>query len=168
MESRSIKDSTVTLSFIAQGQDANLAGNVHGGVIMKYIDEAGGMTSLRHCKGNVVTASIDRMDFHNPAFISDLITFKASINLVGKTSMEVGVRVESENPISGERRHIASAYLTYVALDPDLKPVPIPPVKIDTDIEKRRNKEASDRRGVRLAERRKEKACQDDVGKCGI
>ena len=168
METRSIKDSTVTLSFIAQAQHANLAGNVHGGVIMKYIDEAGGMTSLRHCKGNVVTASIDRMNFHNPAFIGDMITFKASINLVGKTSMEVGVRAESENPVSGERRHIASAYLTYVALGPDLKPVPIPPVKIETEVEKRRNREASDRRSARLAERRKEKACQDDVRECGI
>lgn len=144
-----------------------MAGNVHGGVIMKHIDDAAGMVALRHSGGcNVVTASIDRLDFHNPAFIGTLLTFKACINRVGKTSMEVGVRVEAENPVSGKLSHVASAYLTFVALDKDHRPTQIPPLKLETETDNRRNKEAVDRHKVRLSEKTKEKQCQTDETKC--
>lgn len=167
MKDKKVTDSSVTLSIIMQPQDANMAGNVHGGVIMKHIDDAAGMVALRHAGGcNVVTASIDRLDFHNPAFIGTLLTFKACLNMVGKTSMEIGVRVEAENPVTGEIRHIASAYLTFVALGKDYRPTPVPLLKLDTEVEKRRNREAIDRHKVRLSEKTKEKLCQTDETKC--
>jgi acyl-CoA hydrolase len=167
MNDKKVLDSLVTLSLIMQPQDANMAGNVHGGVIMKHIDDAAGMVALRHSGGcNVVTASIDRLDFHNPAFIGTLLTFKACLNMVGKSSMEIGVRVEAENPVSGEIRHIASAYLTFVALDKDQRPTPVPPLKLETEAENRRNREAVDRHKVRLSEKTKEKRCQKDVADC--
>jgi len=167
MNVKKVTDSAVTLSIIMQPQDANMAGNVHGGVIMKHIDDAAGMVALRHSGGsNVVTASIDRLDFHNPAFIGTLLTFKACLNRVGKTSMEIGVRVEAENPVSGDIRHIASAYLTFVALGADLHPTPVPPLAVETDEERRRNKEAIERHKVRLAEKTKEKQCRKDPATC--
>ncbi|MFZ1981746.1 MAG: acyl-CoA thioesterase [Smithella sp.] len=144
-------------------KDANPAGNVHGGVIMKLIDNAAGCAAVRHSRSNVVTASIDRLDFYNPVFVGDLVTLKASLNFVGKTSMELGVRVEAETLITGYRRHTASAYLTFVALDSNGRPSPISPLVLETDEEKRRNKEAKERRIIRLAERTKEKQCQVDM-----
>ena len=102
MEAKRAADSAVTISQLLMPQDANVAGNVHGGVIMKHIDNAAGVVAARHARCNVVTASIDRLDFHYPAFIGDLLTLKASINLVGRTSMEIGVRVETENLRTGE------------------------------------------------------------------
>jgi acyl-CoA hydrolase len=96
---------------------------------------------------------MDRMDFHNPVFVGDLVTFKASLNMAGKTSMEVGVRVEREQPLSGETKHVASAYLTMVAMGEDRKPQPIPPLTVITDEEVRRNRQAIARREVRLKER---------------
>ncbi|MDD5082973.1 MAG: hotdog domain-containing protein, partial [Dehalococcoidales bacterium] len=99
-----------------------------------------------------VTACVDRLDFHHPVFVGDLLTLKASVNLVGKTSMEVGVRVESENLISGQNWHTASAYLTYVSLDKDGRPVMIPPIILETEDELRRNREAQQRREARLAQ----------------
>jgi len=114
----------------------------------------------------VVTASIDRLDFHNPVFIGNLLTVKACINMVGKTSMEIGVRVEAEDIISQTIRHTASAYLTFVALDENNRPAPVPPIEIGTDDEKRRNREAMDRRQVRLAEKTKEKRCREQGNPC--
>ena len=134
-------------------QDANVDGNVHGGVIMRLMDDAGGIVARRHARGNVVTASVDRLDFLHPVFIGDVLTIKASLNLVGRTSMEVGVRVEAENPITGEIRHTASAYLTYVALGKDGKPTAVPPLILDTEEEMRRNRDAQARREVRLGQR---------------
>jgi acyl-CoA hydrolase len=133
---------------------------------MKLIDTAAGAVAVRHARSNAVTASIDRLDFHNPIFIGDFVTIRASLNLVGRTSMEVGVRVESENLITGERRHTASAYLTFVALDKDGRPTPLPQLILETDDEKRRNREAKARRETRLAEKTKEKACQLDPDTC--
>ena len=137
-------------------QDANPAGNVHGGVIMKLIDTAGGVVAIRHARGNVVTASIDRLDFLHQVFIGDFVTLRASLNFVGKTSMEVGVRVEAENLITGETRHTSTAYLTFVALDSNGRPMPLPALILETDDEQRRNIEANVRRENRLAEKRKE------------
>jgi uncharacterized protein (TIGR00369 family) len=147
-------------------QDANPAGNVHGGVLMKLIDTAAGAAAIRHSRSNCVTASIDRMDFHNPVFVGDLVTFRSSLNLVGRTSMEVGIRVESENLMTGEKRHTVSAYMTFVALDKKGKPIELPPLILETNEERRRNREAMARRQARLAEKTKEKSCQLSETEC--
>lgn len=145
-------------------QDANPAGNVHGGVILKYIDTAGGIVSAKHARSNVVTASIDRMDFIAPAHVGEVISFKASLNLVGKSSMEVGVRVEAENLVTGVVRHTGSAYLTYVSMDEHKKPKIVPPLILENDEDRRRNAEAKDRRRMRLAERVRERDSQAASG----
>ena len=157
MEGKKVKDSSVIMSHAVSPQDANVAGNVHGGVIMKHIDTAAGVVAARHARCNAVTASIDRLDFHNPAFIGELLTIKASLNLVGKTSMEIGARVEAENPFTGEKRHIASAYLTFVALDENHQPKEIPPLILEDADEIRRNQEAIERRKIRLSTKNNKK-----------
>ena len=160
MEGKKVKDTSVIMSHAVSPQDANVAGNVHGGVIMKHIDTAAGVVAARHARCNAVTASIDRLDFHNPAFIGELLTIKASLNLVGKTSMEIGARVEAENPFTTEKRHIASAYLTFVALDEKHQPKEIPPLILEDAEEKRRNQEAIERRKIRLSTKNKEKKAE--------
>jgi uncharacterized protein (TIGR00369 family) len=160
MDGKKVKDSSVIMSHAVSPQDANVAGNVHGGVIMKHIDTAAGVAAARHARCNAVTASIDRLDFHNPAFIGELLTIKASLNLVGKTSMEIGARVEAENPFTGEKRHIASAYLTFVALDEKHQPKEIPPLILEDAEEKRRNQEAIERRKIRLSTKNKAKKAE--------
>lgn len=131
--------------------DANQAGNVHGGTIMKLIDTAAGIAAHRHCRTNVVTASMDRLDFHEPVFVGELVVLRASINYVGTASMEVGVRVEAENLMTGEVRHTNSAYLTMVSLDNTRKPTPVPKIVPETEDEKRRFEEGRIR-----AQKRKE------------
>jgi uncharacterized protein (TIGR00369 family) len=153
MEGKRIRDTSVVIAQMMIPQDANPAGNIHGGVIMKLIDTAASVVAARHARSNVVTASIDRLDFHTPAFIGDLLFFRASLNLVGKTSMEVGVLVEAENLRTGEVRRTNSAYLTYVALDENGRPCEVPPLILEGEDERRRNSEARARREVRLAER---------------
>ncbi len=157
MQAKKSKDSSVIMSQVMTPQDANLAGNVHGGVIMKLIDNAAGVVAMRHAQTNVVTASVDRMDFHFPVLIGDLVWFKASVNLVGRTSMEVGVRVEAENLKTREVRHTASAYLTLVALDDNGRPTTAPPLILETEDEIRRNRAAAVRRTARLREREAKK-----------
>ena len=154
MQGKTIEDSSVVIAQVMTPQEVNVAGNVHGGVIMKLIDSAAGVVAYRHARGNVVTASIDHLDFHHPVFVGDFVTLKASLNLVGRSSMEVGVHVESENLFSGEVRHTASAYLTYVALGEDRRPMVLPPLILKTDDEVRRNHEAQVRREIRLRERK--------------
>jgi uncharacterized protein (TIGR00369 family) len=138
-------------------QDANLAGNVHGGTIMKLIDNTAGIAAIRHARKNVVTASIDRLDFHHPVFVGDLLRVMASVNFVGKTSMEIGVRVGSENLLTGEHRHTGSAYLTYVALDENSRPSAIPPLIPETETDIRRYNQAKERRKTRMQEKKCEK-----------
>jgi acyl-CoA hydrolase len=166
MEGKYVRDSSVITAQMMIPQDANPAGNVHGGVVVKIIDEAAGVVAARHARSNVVTASIDRLDLHTPVLVGDLLFFKASLNFVGRTSMEIGVRVEAENLMTGEVRHAASAYLTYVAIDRLGRPTPVPPLILETDEEKRRNREAKARREVRLAERKKEERCSRDPAQC--
>ena len=161
MKGKTVKESSVILSQSMSFQDANNAGNVHGGVIMKLIDTAGGVVAIRHSRSNAVTASIDRLDFHDPVFIGDFVTFKACVNYVGRTSMEIGVRVQSENLLTGKIRHTSSAYLTYVALDSEGRPKTLPPLLLKTEADKRRNREACFRRQVRLAEKKSEKKGRD-------
>jgi len=166
MEGKRVGDSSVITAQMMIPQDANPAGNVHGGVVVKIIDEAAGVVAARHSRSNVVTASIDRMDFHQPIFVGDLLFFKASLNFVGRTSMEIGVRVEAENLMTGEVKHAASAYLTYVAIDRKGRPVEVPPLIVETDGERRRFREAKSRREMRLAERHKEAECRKAPEKC--
>ncbi len=141
--------SAVTLSHLVLPDDANPAGNVHGGVILKLIDTAAGVVAMRHVRGHAVTASIDRMDFLKPVFVGELVILKASLNMVGRTSMEVGVRVEAENLYTGQVRHTNSAYLTFVALDDVGRPRPVPPLMIDSEEARRREHEALRRRELR-------------------
>ena len=166
MKAKSVDNSSVIMRHMVSQNDANLAGIMHGGVVMKHIDDAAGVVAIKHTGSNVVTASIDRLDFHNPVFIGNLLTVKACINMVGKTSMEIGVRVEAEDINSQNVRHTASAYLTFVALDENNRPAPVPPIEMTTDDEKRRNREAMDRRQVRLAEKTKEKRCREQGAPC--
>ena len=107
--------------------DANVAGNVFGGAILRLVDETAAIVAYKHARNNVVTASVDRMDFFSPVYIGDLLRLIASINLVHRTSMEIGVRVEAENPVSGEIKHTGTCFLTYVALDKNGKPTEVPP-----------------------------------------
>jgi acyl-CoA hydrolase len=160
MNDKGARESRVTTSILMVPEDANPAGNVHGGVIMKHIDETAGVVAFRHSRSNAVTASIDRLTFHHPVYIGNLLTLKACLNMTGRTSMEIGVRVESENLLTGDVRHTASAYLTFVALDAQGHPQEIPQLRIETDEEARRHRQALDRRAVRLAERDREKAAR--------
>lgn len=156
MEGKSVSETTVVLSHLMLPQDANPTGNVHGGVIMKYVDNAAGVVAIRHSRAISVTASIDQLDFYVPMYVGELLILKASLNYVGKTSMEIGVRVEGENLLTGEVKHVASAYLTFVALfDKDEKNKMVPPLICETPTERRRNEEARERRELRLLEKKK-------------
>jgi acyl-CoA hydrolase len=139
-------------------EDANAAGFVHGGTVMKLCDEAAGVAAVRHSRCRVVTAGMDRMTFLEPVHLGELVTFSASVNAVWRTSMEVGVRVEAEKPRTGDRRHTNTAYLTMVALDEDGRPTAVAPLLAETADEMRREREAQTRRRNRLAEREELKA----------
>lgn len=166
MNEKRVKDSQVVLSVIMQPSDANPGGIVHGGSVMKEIDNAAGAVAIKHARNLAVTASIDRIDFHTMVFIGDLVTIRASINMAGKSSMEVGARVEAENMITGEIRHVASAYLIFVAVNDKGRPVGVPGLICETDNEKRRNREAMKRRESRLKMKAYESGCQSDPGSC--
>jgi len=133
--------------------DANTGGFVHGGAVMRLCDEAAGIAAIRHCGGRVVTAAMDRMTFASPIHIGELVTCRAQVNAAWKTSMEVGVRVEAENAVTGEVRHTSTAYLTMVAVDDKGKPTEVPPLVVEGADEERRQREAETRRRNRLAER---------------
>ncbi len=156
MEGKTVRQSSVVMAQTMSLQDANHAGNVHGGVIMKLMDTAAGVVGSRHARTNVVTASIDRIEFLHPVFVGDFVTLIAKLNFVGKTSMEVGVRVETENLITAEKRYTSMAYVTLVALDSDGRPTAVPALILETEGQKRRFREASVRRENRLAEKRSE------------
>lgn len=144
---------SVVLSSLMMPADANFMGNIHGGVIMKLIDEAAGTCAFQFCRTRVVTAAIDRIDFHYPVQIGNLITLKANVNYTGATSLEVGVRVEAEDLTTGVITHCASAYLVFVALGDDGAPNKVPVLTPRTAQQKRRFEEARQRRQKRLAER---------------
>ena len=126
-------------------QDANPAGNVHGGNIMRLADSAAGVVAIRHSGRNCVTAAVDHFEFHAPVFIGNLVTFHASVNHVGRTSMEVGVRVEAEEPRTGKKTHTNSSYFLMVALDDQGRPVEVPKLLLETAEDRRRNEEAIER-----------------------
>jgi uncharacterized protein (TIGR00369 family) len=153
-DARAVRESQVVLSQSMGIEDANLTGFVHGGVIMKLVDTAGGLAAIRHSRGPVVTAAVDQMSFIEPVQLGALVTVKASVNYVGTSSMEVGVRVETEDVVTGLRAHTSSAYLVFVALDETTgKPRPVPRLIPETPTERRRMREAEIRRKTRLARR---------------
>jgi len=167
MKERAVKETSITIAQVMLPQDTNPAGNVHGGVIMKLIDTAAAVVASRHARCNTVTASIDRLVFHHPVFVGDVLFLKACLNMVGKSSMEVGVRVEAENYLTGQVRHTASAYLTFVALDEKGRPKEVPGLMPETEAEKRRYREALIRKKMRLELRKTEDNCQNK-GICPI
>ncbi len=150
MQGKSPGETAVVVSQLMGPQEVNSYGNVHGGVIMRLIDATASIVAVRHASSNAVTASIDRMDFFYPAYAGELITLKASLNYAGRSSMEIGVRVETENLITGEIRHTNSAYVTYVAIDKSGRPRHIPPLVLETETDKRRHHDAMIRRETRL------------------
>jgi acyl-CoA hydrolase len=137
-------------------QEANLLGNILGGRVMHLIDIAGAIAAYRHCHRQVVTASVDHVDFLNPVRVGDLIVLEAQVNRAFRTSVEVGVEVFSEDAVAGARKHTTTAFLTFVALDEAGQPVPVPPLIVKTSQERRRYREAGERRGQRLKARKKE------------
>jgi acyl-CoA hydrolase len=154
MTPKKIRDSQVIMRYEAIPPDANPVGNVHGGTIMKLIDAAAGVVAKRHCRKNVVTARVDNLQFLSPVYIGNLITVKASLNYTGRTSMEIGVRVESEDLITGKITHTNSSYVTMVAIDEKGKPASIPQVIPETEEEKRRYREGEERSLKRKQERK--------------
>lgn len=147
---RTVAYSKTEIAQLMMPPDANPAGNVHGGSIMKLIDQCALIVASRHSQANCVTASVDRIDFLNPAYVGNVVTLFGSLNYVGNTSMEVGVRVEDECLITGAKAHIASAYITYVALDKNDNPVEVPRLIPETEEEMRRFREGKQRREKRL------------------
>lgn len=137
-------------------QHANNLGHVFGGVVLSMMDRTAAVSAIRHARITVVTASIDRVDFREPIHVGDLVVMKASVNFVGRTSMEVGVRVEAEDMLTGQRRHTNSAYLTFVAIDRNGRPVEIAQLVTESEQETRRAGAAQDRRRRRLEERQAE------------
>jgi acyl-CoA hydrolase len=133
--------------------DANNAGQIHGGTVMKLCDEAAGLAAIRHAHQRVVTAAVDRMTFLHPVHVGEVLTLSASVNAVWRTSLEVGVRVEAEDPFTGESRHTSSAYMTMVAIDEHGRPSSVPRFAAEDVTDKRREREAQVRRANRLAER---------------
>jgi len=153
MEPRPVSHSHSVLVHWLDPTDANSAGFVHGGVVMKLCDTAAAVAGVRHSGGRVVTAGMDRMTFNEPIEIGELLTLRASVNAVWRTSMEIGVRVEAERPAIGEARHTNTAYLTMVAVEDDGRPRAVPGLTCEGEDELRREAAAQTRRRNRLDER---------------
>lgn len=145
-----VSASRVTLSQLMQPNHANVLGNVHGGWIMKLVDEAGALACIRHSQKRVVTVAVDQMSFNHPIRIGDLVTFTAEVSCVGKTSLEAEVTVYAENPITGERWNTNTAYVVYVALDDHGRPSKVPGLIIETEEEQKRFEKGKERQAYRL------------------
>ena len=148
-----ISASRITLSQLMHLEHANLLGNVHGGWIMKLVDEAGALACMRHAQRKVVTVTIDSMDFRQPIRIGDLVILNAEVAYTGRTSMEAAVEVHAENPITGEQTHTNTAYLVYVALDDAGRPTPVPPLQAETEEDKQKMEQAQVRQERRLKQK---------------
>ncbi len=151
MEPRPPRLSHTTIAEVMMPHMANHLGNVHGGVILGMLDRVGAVSAMRHAQRTCVTASVDRVDFREPIHLGELVTMYASVNYAHRTSIEVGVRVEAEDLLTGVRRHTNTCYLTFVALGDDGQPVAVPPVAPETEVERRRYREAEVRRAQRMA-----------------
>lgn len=153
-------DSVVVLSQLMEVVDANVLGNVHGGVIMRLADTAAALAAMRHAAGVCVTVSVDELSFLEPVHVGDIVTVQAMVNDVGTTSLECGVRVEAESPVSGRRVHASSAYIVFVAIDEEGAPRPVPPIVAETDDQRRRQREARLRREARMTHKLAVKAAR--------
>jgi len=154
--SRTVSDSKHEAAELMMPHEANILGHVFGGAILAMMDKTAAVAAIRHSRTACVTVSVDRVDFREPIHVGDLVVMKASVNYVGRSSMEIGVRVEAEHLIEGVRRHTTSCYLTFVAVDKNGRPVEIPLVVPETDVEKKRYAAAQERRRRRLEERKAE------------
>jgi acyl-CoA hydrolase len=152
VKAKKVGDSALSTSRLMIQTDANVMGNVFGGAIMRYMDEVAGIVAFRHAGTNCVTASIDRMNFWAPVYVGNILIFKASVNYVGHTSMELGVRIEAQDWKTGEITHTGSCYLTFIALNKRGKPTVVPKLILETAEEKRRFREGLTRRKLREAE----------------
>ena len=152
---RPMRASRITISQLMQPEHANHHGNVHGGWIMKLVDEAGALACMRHAQRRVVTVAIDQMTFQQPIHIGDLIILNAEITYTGRTSLEAEVQVLAENPLTGDQTHTNTAYLVYVALDKNGNAAEVPCLLAETPAEEKRMKEAEQRQKQRLAQKRK-------------
>lgn len=153
---KAISESRVTLSVMMGPQDTNGLGNVHGGVIMKLVDEAGGLAAMRHAQRPTVTVAVDSMTFMKPITVGDFVMFNAELTYTGRTSMEVRVEVIREQPMTGEREISNTAYLVYVALDEGGKPQPVPPLVYENEAERQRANQARERQTYRKQQRANE------------
>jgi len=153
LASKPIRASRVTLSQLMHPEHANLLGNVHGGWIMKLVDEAGALACMRHAQKKVVTVAIDSMTFRQPIRIGDLIILNAEVTYTGRTSMEAEVQVLAENPVTGEQIHTNNAYLVYVALDDEGRPTNVPGLVTETEEEKERMVQAKKRQAYRISQK---------------
>src|SRR5579872_7359709 len=149
---RPVSASRTEMTELVLPQDSNLLGNILGGRVMHLIDVAGAIAAHRHCRRQVVTASVDHLDFLNPVRVGDLIILEAQVNRAFRTSVEVGVEVFSEDSTAGVRKH-TTAFLTFVALDEAGRPVPVPSLIVKSSAERRRYREAGERRESRIAAR---------------
>jgi acyl-CoA hydrolase len=154
MEGKPARLSQTSIAEVMMPHMANVLGNVHGGVLLGMMDRVGAVSAIRHSRRVCVTVSLDRVDFHEPIHLGELVTMHAMVNYTHRTSMEVGVRVEAENLLKGTRRHTNSCYLTFVAIDEHGRPAEVPPVIPETEEEHRRFKDAALRRERRIAELR--------------
>ena len=153
---RPVEDSLTEMVQIVLPNDTNTFGNVLGGHVMQWVDLVGAIAANRHCRMPLVTASMERLDFLSPIRLGDIVVLKARLNFVGTSSMEVGVEVYAENPLSGERKHTSSTLLTYVALDIHGNPAPVPPLIVKTKEERQRFQEGEKRKMMRLEQRKSE------------
>ncbi|MBN2503254.1 MAG: acyl-CoA thioesterase [Anaerolineales bacterium] len=151
---KTVSTSEVMLSQLMQPEHANLLGNVHGGWIMKLVDEVGALACMRHANQRVVTVAVDQLTFQHPVKIGDLVTLTAQVSYVGRTSMEAEVQVVAENPVTGQCWHTNTAYLVYVALDEDGKPIAVPPLIAENKAQARRMEQGKARQEYRLAQAR--------------
>lgn len=158
-----VSASRIKISQLMQPEHANNLGNVHGGVIMKLVDEAGALACMRHAQQRVVTVAIDQMTFRQPIRLGDLVTLTAEVSYVGRTSMEAEVHVEAENPISGERTFTNDAYLVYVALDDQGQPFEVPALIPETDEQRERMQAGKARQAYRLSHSRKNLTTSDQT-----
>lgn len=149
---KTVSHSRVSIAQLMQPEHANVLGNVHGGWIMKLVDEAGALACMRHAQRRVVTVAVDQMVFRQPIRVTDLVILTAEVSYVGHTSMEAEVHVVAENPITGECTHTNTAYLVYVALDEEGKPTEVPPLIPENDIQRQRMEEGKARQEYRLSQ----------------
>lgn len=151
MLAKAVSESAADFHHLVLPPDINALGTIFGGRIMEWIDKAAAIVAMRHCRSIAVTASMDALNFYSPVNLGDIVVLKVSVNYVHRSSMEIGVRVEAEDPKTGHRRHTSSAYLTFVAVDENRKPIAIPELVANTPDAKRRFAEAQQRREARLA-----------------